>query len=150
VLLSERTLKLTLLATGVYHVVIGFMALVSPNTFFDDIGRYGVENSHYVGDVGAFTLAFGVALLIAAVRPHWRVPVLALAAIWYGLHALNHVFDTDEARSQARGWLDTGLIALGALVAAYLAWVAARLNAQARPATPGGARGGGAGGAPKT
>ena len=33
-----------------------------PDTFFDQIGHYGVENSHYVGDVGAFLLAFGVAL----------------------------------------------------------------------------------------
>jgi hypothetical protein len=69
------------------------------------------------------------------------VPVLALAAIWYGLHALNHAFDTDEARSEARGWLDTGLIALGAVVAAYLAWVAARLNAQRE--LPGSGRGAG-------
>jgi hypothetical protein len=133
VLLTERTLKLTLAATGAYHVVVGFLALVAPDTFFDDIGRYGAENSHYVGDVGAFMLAFGIALLISAVRPGWRVPILALAAIWYGLHAINHAFDTNEARSEARGWLDTGLIALGALFAAYLAWVAARLNREPRP-----------------
>jgi hypothetical protein len=78
--------------------------------------------------VGAATLAFGVALLIAAQRPSWRVPILGAAALWYGFHAINHAFDTGEARSDARGWLDTLLIAGGAVFATYLAWVADRLQ----------------------
>ena len=60
-----------------------------------------------MGDVGAFVLAFGIAVLIAAQRPAWRVPVLALGAIWYGLHAINHAFDVGDARSDARGIFDT-------------------------------------------
>ena len=135
-LLSERTLRLTLVVTGVYHVATGALALIAPDTFFDEIGKYGIENAHYVGDVGAFTIATGAALLVAAWRPQWRVGVLGLLALWYGFHALNHAFDTDEARSQARGWLDTGLLALGAVAAAYLTWVAARLE---RPRTVAGA-----------
>jgi hypothetical protein len=131
--LTERTLRWTLIATGAYHVATGFLAMVAPDTFFDDIGRYGIENSHYVGDVGAFVLAAGVALLIAAARPDWRVPVLSFLTLWYGLHAINHAFDTGEARSDARGWLDTGLIAFGAAFAAYLAWVSAKLREAQRP-----------------
>jgi uncharacterized membrane protein len=131
-LLTERTLRWTLIATGIYHVVTGLLAMVAPDTFFDDIGRYGLENSHYVGDVGAFTLAVGIAFLIAAWRPDWRVPLLSLAVLWYAFHALNHAFDTGEARSDARGWLDTGLLAFGAVFAGYLAWVAARLQAVRR------------------
>ena len=106
--------------------------MVAPDTFFDDIGRYGIENSHYVGDVGAFTLASGIALLIAASRPSWRVPVLGFLALWYGLHAINHAFDTGEARSDARGWADTLLLAFGAAFASYLAWVSARLQEGSR------------------
>ena len=130
-LLNERALRWILIAFGAYHVVTGLLAMVAPDTFFGDIGRYGAENSHYVGDVGAFTLAAGIALIVAAYRPSWRVPILGLAAFWYGLHAINHAFDTDEARSDARGWLDTGLLALGACLAAYLASVAARLQREA-------------------
>ena len=126
--LTERTLRWTLAVTGAYHVVTGLLALVAPDTFFDDIGRYGIENTHYVGDVGSFILAIGFALLIAAFRPQWRVPILGLTAIWYGVHAVNHVFDVDEARSDARGWLDTALLALGSALAAYLAWASARLT----------------------
>ena len=96
-------------------MVTGLLALVAPDTFFDQIGHYGIENSHYVGDVGAFMLAFGVAIGIAVVRPAWRAPLLWLGALWYGFHAINHVFDTGEAKSEARGWTDTLLLAFGGL-----------------------------------
>src|SRR6188472_3079703 len=102
--IGERTLKLVLGFIAAYHVATGLLALVAPDTFFDQIGHYGVENSHYVGDVGAFLLAFGVALAIAVVRPAWRAPLLWLGALWYGFHAINHAFDTGEARSDERGW----------------------------------------------
>jgi hypothetical protein len=125
--IGERTLRVVLALLAAYHVVTGFLALVAPDTFFEEIGRYGVENSHYVGDVGAFLLAFGVALGIAVVRPAWRAPLLWLGALWYGFHAINHAFDTGEARSEGRGWADTFLIAFGAVASAWLARVSERL-----------------------
>jgi hypothetical protein len=130
--MSERALRIVLGVIAAYHVVTGGLALMAPDTFFDDIGRYGVENSHYVGDVGAFVLAFGVALAIAVVRPAWRAPLLWLGALWYGFHAINHAFDTGEARSDERGWGDTVAIALGALISAWLARVSERLAGDER------------------
>jgi hypothetical protein len=129
--MSERALKAVLLVIAAWHVVTGAMALVAPDTFFDQIGHYGIENSHYVGDVGAFMLAFGVAVAISVWRASWRAPILWLGALWYGFHAINHAFDTGEAKSEARGWSDTLLIAFGALAAAWLARVSERLNAGA-------------------
>jgi hypothetical protein len=127
--ITERALRIVLVLVGVYHVAQGALALIDPGTFFDQIGRYGVENDHYVGDNGAFVLAFGIVVLVAAQRPAWRVPVLALAALWYGFHAINHAFDVGEARSDARGIADTAALAVGAAFSAYLAWVSARLEA---------------------
>jgi len=129
-MIGERTLKTVLAIVAAYHVALGLMQLFAPGTFFDEIGNYGVENSHYVGDVGAFTLAFGVALAIAVVRPAWRAPLLWLGALWYGFHAVNHAFDTGEAKSEARGWSDTLLIGFGALASAWLARVSERLYAE--------------------
>src|SRR5262245_32636970 len=126
--MSERALKAVLAFIAAYHVITGALALLAPDTFFDEIGRYGVENSHYVGDVGAFMLAFGVAVGIAVVRPAWRAPILWLGALWYGSHAINHAFDTGEARSEERGWGDTLLIAFGAGASAWLARVSERLE----------------------
>jgi hypothetical protein len=125
--MTEKILKIILALLAAYHLVTGAMALIAPDTFFKEIGMYGVENSHYVGDVGAFILAFGVALTIAVVRPSWRAPLLWLGALWYGFHAINHAFDTGEARSEGRGWGDTVAIALGALISAWLARVSERL-----------------------
>jgi hypothetical protein len=131
--MTEKGLKAVLVVIALYHVVTGGLALLAPDTFFDEIGRYGVENSHYVGDVGAFILAFGVATGIAVVRPSWRAPLLWLGALWYGFHAINHAFDTGEARSEGRGWADTLLIAFGALASAWLARVSERLNQEVEP-----------------
>lgn len=125
--MTEPTLRAVIAVVAAYHVLIGALALIAPGSFFDEIGRYGVENSHYVGDVGAFTIAFGLALGVCAVRPAWRAPMLWLGALWYGFHAFNHAFDTGDARSDARGWIDTALIAFGAVASAYLARVSARL-----------------------
>ena len=130
-MISERAMRAVLVVIGAYHVITGALALLDPGTFFDQIGHYGVENDHYVGDVGAFILAFGIAVLVAAWRSSWRVPVLGLGALWYGFHALNHAFDVGEARSDARGWLDTILLAFGAVGSAWLASVAARFEREA-------------------
>ena len=134
--MNERALRIVLGIIAAYHVLTGGLALVAPDTFFEEIGMYGVENSHYVGDVGAFILAFGVALAIAVVRPAWRAPLLWLGALWYGFHAINHAFDTGEARSEGRGWADTLLIAFGGLAVAWLARVSERLRSREGPVGP--------------
>ena len=126
--MSERTLRVVLTLLGLYHLLMGLLALLAPGTFFDEIGRYGAENLHYVGDVGAFTLVYGVILLVAVGRPSWWVPVLVVGAAWYAAHAFNHLFDIDEARSDARGAIDTILLALGAGALAWLAIVAGRVR----------------------
>lgn len=130
--MTERALRTVLALIAAYHVAAGLLALFAPGTFFDEIGRYGAENTHYVGDVGAFMLAFGVAVGIAVVRPSWRAPLLWLGALWYAFHAINHAFDTDEARSEGRGWTDTLLIAFGAVASAWLARVSERLAGESR------------------
>jgi hypothetical protein len=123
---NDATLRTVLVALGVFHLALGTLALLDAQAFFDEIGTYAAPNLHYVGDVGAFTAAYGVALLLAASRPSWWTPILALGAVWYGLHALNHAFDVDEARSDARGLFDTLLIAATALALAWLARAASR------------------------
>jgi hypothetical protein len=122
-------MKAVLVVIAAWHIVTGGMALVAPDTFFNQIGHYGIENSHYVGDVGAFMLAFGVAVAISIWRASWRPPILWLGALWYGFHAINHAFDTGEAKSEGRGWGDTLAIAFGGVAAAWLARVSERLNA---------------------
>ena len=128
--LTESTLRTTIGALGVFHILEGLYMLFAPASFYARIGTYGVENTHYVGDAGSFVLAFGVALVLAVGRPSWRAPVLAVGALWYAFHAANHLFDIDEARSTARGVIDTLLLALGA---GLLAWLANAAQRERRP-----------------
>lgn len=53
-MIGERALRGILLLVAAYHVITGALALLDPGTFFGEIGLYGSENQHYVGDVGAF------------------------------------------------------------------------------------------------
>jgi hypothetical protein len=125
-ILTEPTLRTTVGALGAFHILEGLYMLLAPASFYSRIGTYGIENTHYVGDVGSFVLAFGIALVLAVGRPGWRQPVLTVGALWYAVHALNHLFDIGEARSTARGVIDTLLLALGALLFAWLASAAGR------------------------
>jgi len=123
--LSESALANTVLALGVFHVLFGGWQFFANESFFEHVGRYGAENTHYVGDVGSATLAVGIALCVAAGRRTWRAPILFLAGIWYVLHAINHVFDIDENMiSDFRGTLDTILLAIVAVLLLWLARVA--------------------------
>jgi hypothetical protein len=134
--MTESAMRVTLVLAGVANLALGLLALIAPGTFFDEIGRYAVENSHYVGDVGAFQAAAGLGLLLAVNRPSWRAPLLWVGVIWFGLHALNHLFDIDEARSDARGIFDTVALALVAALTAFLAREAERLRESAPAAGP--------------
>ena len=126
---DARVVRSVIGALGVFHVLMGGWQLLAPGSFYEEVGRYGVENTHYVGDVGSFTLAFGLACLLAIGRPSWWAPVLAVGAIWYGLHAVNHLFDIEEnGFSDARGAVDTILLAIGAGLLAWLARAADRLR----------------------
>jgi hypothetical protein len=126
--MTESTMRLTLILAGLVNLGLGLLALIAPDTFFDQIGHYGVENSHYVGDIGAFTAASGVGLLLAANRPSWRPPLLWVGVVWFSLHALNHAFDVGEAKSDFRGILDTVGLALIGVLTAFLARDAERLR----------------------
>ena len=121
-------MRLVLVLAGLANLTVGLLALTAPDTFFDQIGHYGVENSHYVGDNGAFTAAAGIGLLLAVQRPSWRAPLLWVGTIWFALHALNHLFDIGQAKSDARGILDTVSLGLIALLTAFLARDAERLR----------------------
>ncbi|MQA74076.1 MAG: hypothetical protein GEU88_07025 [Solirubrobacterales bacterium] len=125
-LLDERTLRTAVGALGAFHLLLGLYMFFFPASFYARIGTYGPENTHYIGDVSSFVLAIGVGLLLAVGRPSWRGPVLAVAALWYGFHAINHLFDIDEARSTARGLIDFVLLAIGCGVLAWLAAAADR------------------------
>jgi len=69
-----------LVVFGLYLVGVALFAALAPGTFFDETGRFGPRNNHYIHDVAAFQGADGLLLLLAARRPMWRVPALFVAS----------------------------------------------------------------------
>lgn len=108
-----------LLIFGASQLGLGLIMAVAPGTFFEQIGPYAPRNDHYIRDVSTFYLALGAVAMVAAKRHSWRTPVLALALIQYGLHAVNHLIDVNEAEPQGLGPLNLASIALTAVL---LAW----------------------------
>jgi len=87
----------------------------------------GPLNAHFVRDVGGAFAATGVALLWGAFQPRLRVPMLALASVFYVLHALIHVADTLAGRLPASHWLiDAPGVYVPALVMIAVTLAAAR------------------------
>lgn len=77
----------------------------------------GPLNRHFVRDIGGAFAATGVAFLWAALRPPLRVPLLAVAGVFYVAHALIHVADTLAGRLPPSHWvIDAPGVYLPALV----------------------------------
>lgn len=84
--------------------VVGFWALLAPQSFYDDFpgsGRSWVSvdgpfNEHLVRDVGALNLALLVLVVAAASRPTRELVVVAAVAslIWGVPHLVYHAFNT--------------------------------------------------------
>ena len=108
------------LALGLVQLGLGLWMAAAPESFFDAIGGFGPFNDHYVRDVSTFYLALGAGLVVAWRRPAWRVPVLAVAALQYAFHVVNHVVDVGDAEPGWVGPVDAIALALGTAAFALL------------------------------
>ena len=123
---AGRILRPALIALTVYHLALGLYMVVAPGSFYDVVGPFEARNDHYIRDVSTFYLAFGAATALAIGRPSWRAPVLALMAIEYALHAVNHLVDIGDADPSWVGYSDFVSIALLAVLLGWLTRVAMR------------------------
>jgi hypothetical protein len=112
-----------LLALGAAHAALGAFMVISPQTFYDELAGYPPYNDHFIRDIATYNLAFGAAFITAAARSSWQIPVLALAAIQYTFHAVNHVWDVADTEPAWQG--PVNLVGLG-LVTAGLWWLLRR------------------------
>jgi hypothetical protein len=108
---------------GVVQLILGTLLWLTPGFFFDDIGPYPPRNDHYMADLATFSLALGAVALVSVSRERWRVPVLTLALIQYGLHSLNHLIDIGGADP---GWLGPANFVSLLLTTVLLGWMLTR------------------------
>jgi len=119
-------LRVGLLAVAGVQLVTGLVLALAPGAFYDAIADFGPRNEHDLRDMAAFYLASAVVLAVAARRPSWRAPALALVGLQFALHALNHLLDVGAADPGWVGPLDLATLALGALLLGGLYRAAAR------------------------
>jgi hypothetical protein len=107
-----------LIILGALQLLQGLAIIVAPRDFYDAVANFGPYEPHLLRDTATINLAIGVALLVAAQRAAWRQPVLALAGLQFGLHAINHLLDVGDAESDFVGWFD--VVTLAALSGLFL------------------------------
>ena len=92
----ETAVRAILIVVGSAQVLTALLRVVDPGLFFDEIGPFGVQNDHYIRDTAAFEGSTGVIALIAAFKPTWRIPTLAVLSLQYVTHAISHVVDSTD------------------------------------------------------
>jgi Na+-transporting NADH:ubiquinone oxidoreductase subunit NqrB len=119
---DDGMMSQALTALGVGQLALGVWQAATPGSFYRILGPFGAANAHYVRDVSTLYLALGAALLIAARRSSWRIPILFFAAVQYGLHTVNHLIDIGEADPGWIGPLDVVLLGATAAALGVLLW----------------------------
>lgn len=117
--------KVGLVAFGLYLLAIAAFGVIAPGTFYDELGRFGPRNDHYIHDVAAFQAAVGMVLLLAVRRPRWWVPALTVASLQFGLHAISHLVDLGDADPE---WVGAAELIGLLLATAALVWLLARAS----------------------
>jgi hypothetical protein len=118
----------TIAVLAAYNLLLAVFMAALPHAFFTSVGPFGARNDHYIRDTATFSAAIGVGLLISLRRPSWRVPMLAISALQFALHSVNHLFDIDKAHPAWTGYFDFFSLALTTIL---LAWVLSVARTQA-------------------
>jgi hypothetical protein len=124
-------LRAGLLALAGVQLVTGLALALTPGAFYDAIADFGPRNEHDLRDMAAFYVASAVVLGVAAQRPSWRAPALALVGLQFALHAVNHLVDVGDADPSWVGPFDLIALVAGALLIWALFRAAERDDARA-------------------
>lgn len=98
-----------LLAFGVLTIGNALWMLAGPQHWYIELPAgvpdTGPFNPHFVRDIGCAFLATGVALVWAARSRRFRLPLVAVAALFLAAHAVLHVYDTVRGALGHDHWL---------------------------------------------
>ncbi len=137
---ADALLQAGLIVLAAYNLGLALFMAISPHAFYRAVGPFGELNRHYIRDVATFSAALGVGFVVAIRRPSWRVPLLAVTTVQFGLHTVNHLVDASSAHPRWTGWFDFVSLLAGTLLIAWMWRAAARREAAGHrrgPARPG-------------
>ena len=125
-----------LLLAGTGSLLAGAALMLAPGWFFEHIGPYPPFNRHYAGDLGAFNVAIGLALFLAARDPLRRRMLVGVAALGNVLHAANHVYDAVVDGVGIEWWLRYDFATVMSAIALSAAYVYIERTTTARGLAP--------------
>jgi hypothetical protein len=131
---SERLLRACFLGLAAIHFGIGVWMFAAPHSFFLTVGAFDSYNRHYERDTATFCFAFALGSWMAALRPAWRLPILAITTLQYALHTVNHGIDVNNANNAWAGVFDLVSLGLPTLQFAALLWILANRMPAGEPA----------------
>jgi hypothetical protein len=120
--MNERALRAVLILLGLAQLGIGCWMTFATSSFGRRVAPFDDVDLHDLRDFATYYLALGIGLLVAAVRPAWRFPILALATLEYSLHTINHAIDINHANPVWVGPADLAAVAATTVIFAWLAW----------------------------
>ena len=124
----ENLVVAGLVAFAAVELALTLFMAAAPHAFFTAVGPFGDRNDHYVRDVATYNAALTVGLVVAVRRPAWRVPALAMTAVQFATHSINHLIDIAAAHPGWVGYVDFLALAFGTLQLAWLLWMAVSLS----------------------
>jgi hypothetical protein len=119
--MSEKSLRKLIALLGLVQLAAGCWIMFATESFGETIASFDGFNAHDLRDFATFYLALGVVLLVAAVRPAWRFPVLTLATLEYAFHTIVHAVDAGDSDP---GWLGPVEFVALLIATALFAWLA--------------------------
>ncbi|HEX2568189.1 MAG TPA: DUF4345 family protein [Polyangia bacterium] len=94
---------------GLGSVANALWMLAAPRAWYHhlpaEVPDFGPYNEHFIRDIGCAFLTVGASLAWAASRPALRRPLIAVGALFFGLHALLHIYDSARAFVPPVHWL---------------------------------------------
>lgn len=123
---SDGALRLGFMVLAAVHLALGAWMFFFPHSFFTTLGSFGSYNRHYERDTATFYFAFALGSWMAALRPGWRIPVLAMITLQYAIHSLNHLIDVSRSHNGWAGPVDVASLGLATLQFAALLWLLTR------------------------
>jgi len=127
--MSERTLRVVFLSLAAFNLGLGAWLFFFPRSFYTTIGAFGAYNRHYERDVATFYFAFALGAWVAALRPSWRVPMLAITTVQFLVHTINHRIDAGDSNNSWAGPVDVVALGLATVQLAALLWLLRRREA---------------------
>ena len=88
----------TFFVVGVAMLANALWMLAGPMHWYTELPAAvpdtGPFNPHFVRDIGCAFFSVGIALIWAAFSKRFRLPLVSVAAVFLGAHALLHIYDT--------------------------------------------------------